>query len=77
MCPHDLMGAFEHGSCFKVATQFICQDDMTDIVNNMCLQLKSHEAENKDVVVRHHPVCNGDLYDLFGGNHVEVKGKHF
>lgn len=50
---------------------------MEEIVNNMCVQLKSHAAENKDIVVKDHPVCNGDLYDLFGGNHVEVKGNHF
>lgn len=32
MCPHDLYGAFKHGSCFRVGTQYICEDDMESVI---------------------------------------------
>ena len=40
MCPHDLYSAFDHGSCFKVGSQFICEDDMNSVVKHMCVKVK-------------------------------------
>ena len=39
MCPHDLYGAFEHGACFMVNGQYICEEDMDRVLDHMCLKV--------------------------------------
>lgn len=72
MCPHDLYGAFQHGSCFKVGGQYICEDDMQSVIEHMCLKVKDPYND-----MHHHAICNEDLYSLFHGDHVEVDGAHY
>lgn len=74
-CPKDMRDAFKHGSCFKVAQKFVCEEDMDKIMGSFCVDVERYN------------ICNQDLIDLFKGDPISMndgrsfiaefpKGKH-
>lgn len=61
MCPSDLYRAFDHGSCFRVHHKFVCEEDMTHITEDMCIDVEPYH------------ICGLDMHRLFHGEEVEMK----
>ena len=64
MCPSDLYRAFDHGSCFRVHHKFICEEDMTHIEDDKCIDAHPYK------------ICGLDMHRLFHGEEVAMHDGH-
>ena len=63
-CQHDIREALEGGSCLLAGLTYVCEDDITAILADKCIDIIYEDKTAAEAPVRDRKVCNRELIDF-------------